>query len=75
MKKSTKNTIAEMGVAALFGLILLGAVLLPSGAFQSDEAYIKSHPEIYREDGNWREDWAKYLAHPEVYEGKCLVEE
>ena len=36
----------------------------------TDEEFINSHPEIYREDGEWRSDWRDYLKNPEIYTGE-----
>lgn len=69
-----KKTIAIMLISLAIGTLFTFALAQKSGAFMSDEEYINAHPEIYRPDGNWREDWAKYLEHPEVYSGHCLHE-
>lgn len=69
-----KKTIAIMLISLAIGTLFTFALAQKSGAFMSDEEYIDAHPEIYRPDGNWREDWAKYLEHPEVYSGHCLHE-
>ena len=71
MKKTIATIFTSLAIGTLFFAF---AVAEESGAFMSDEEYIDAHPEIYRPDGNWREDWAKYLAHPEVYSGHCLHE-
>ena len=70
-----KKTIIAMLTGLVFVTLFAAFVVAEkSGAFMSDEEYINAHPEIYRPDGNWREDWAKYLEHPEVYSGHCLHE-
>ena len=71
MKKTIETMLISLVIGTLFAAF---AVAKKSGAFMSDEEYIDAHPEIYRPDGNWREDWAKYLEHPEVYSGHCLHE-
>ena len=69
-----KKTIAIMLVDLVIGTLFTFALAKKSGAFMSDEEYMDARPEIYRPNGEWREDWANYLEHPEVYSGQCLHE-
>lgn len=69
-----KTIIVTMLVDLAIGTLFTFALVQNSGAFMSDEEYMDAHPEIYRSNGEWREDWANYLEHPEVYSGQCLHE-
>ena len=69
-----KKTIAIMLINLTIGTLFTFALVKKSGAFMSDEEYMDAHPEIYRPNGEWREDWTNYLEHPEVYSGQCLHE-
>ena len=69
-----KAIIVTMLVGLAIGTLFTFALAQNSGAFMSDEEYMDTHPEIYRPNGEWREDWANYLEHPEVYSGQCLHE-
>ena len=69
-----KTIIVTMLVGLAIGTFFTFALDKKSGAFMSDEKYMDAHPEIYRPNGEWREDRAGYLEHPEVYSGQCLHE-
>lgn len=69
-----KKTIAIMLIGLAIGTLFTFVLVKKSGAFMSDEEYMDAHPEIYCPNGEWREDWADYLEHPEVYSGHCLHE-
>ena len=56
-------------ICVLFSVIFF-IIINESGVFMTDEEFINSHPEIYREDGEWRSDWRDYLKNPEIYTGE-----
>ena len=56
-------------ICVLFSVIFF-IIINESGVFMTDEEFINSHPEIYREAGEWRSDWRDYLKNAEIYTGE-----